>query len=31
MDEDEDWLYTFENGNEYYENMLISDEVYKKN
>ena len=31
MDENEDWLYTFENGDEYYENMLISDEAYKKN
>lgn len=31
MDENEDWLYTFENGEELYENMLISDEAYKKN
>lgn len=31
MDEDEDWLYTFENGDVYYENGLISDEAYKKN
>lgn len=32
MDEDEeDWCYTFENGDVLYENMLISDEAYKKN
>lgn len=31
MDENEDWLYTFEDGEKLYENMLISDEVYKKN
>lgn len=31
MSEDEDWLYTFENGEVLYENMLISEEAYKKN
>lgn len=31
MNEDEDWLYTFENGEVLYENMLITDEAYKKN
>lgn len=31
MDENEDWCYTFENGEVQYENMLISDEAYKKN
>lgn len=29
MSEDEDWLYTFENGEVQYEKMLISDEAYK--
>ena len=29
MDENEDWRYTFDNGNVLYENMLISDEAYK--
>ena len=31
MDETEDWCYTFENGDMVYENILISDETYKKN
>lgn len=31
MDENEDWCYTFDNGEVLYENMLISDEAYKKN
>lgn len=31
MGENEDWLYTFENGDVEYENTLIRDETYKKN